>query len=95
MMRALGLGPFLVFLYLLGPIVVIVGERARRDELSRVSAARTDAELVRSQPLADPRYVDAFATSLSVAIAATVLSLAIGLPAAYALARSEFPAAPH
>lgn len=78
------------FIYLLGPIVVVVG------------AALGDTGYLAFPPqgltlrwfaaaLADKRYLDAFAISLVVAIGATLLSLGVGLPAAYALARLDFP----
>jgi len=90
MMRVLGLTSLAGFAYLLAPILVIV-----------VSAFGTTSYLVFppqgftlkwfSAALADPRYVDAFLTSLMVACGATLLSIGIGLPAAYALARYDFP----
>jgi putative spermidine/putrescine transport system permease protein len=90
MKRALLLLNLVTFLYLLGPIVVIVG-----------SAFGTTGYLAFpphgftlrwfAAAFADRRYLDAFATSLVVAVAATALSLAVGMTAAYALARGEFP----
>lgn len=90
MMRVLGLLNLVIFLYLLGPILIIVG-----------SAFGTTSYLVFpphgftlrwfQAALADPRYVDAFGTSLVVAGATTALAVGIGLPAAYALARCHFP----
>lgn len=90
MMRALGLVNLITFLYLLGPILIIVG-----------SAFGTTGYLAFpphgltlhwfAAALADARYVDAFGTSLLVAGITTVVAVAAGLPAAYALARREFP----
>lgn len=90
MTRWLGLLALLTFVYLLGPIVVVVG------------AALGDTGYLAFPPhgltlrwfaaaLADTRYLDAFVVSLWVALGATLLSLGIGLPAAYALARLDFP----
>jgi putative spermidine/putrescine transport system permease protein len=90
MMRVLAVLAFLAFLYLLGPILVIVG------------SALGDTNYLAFPPhgftlrwfqaaLAEPRYLSAFATSLGIAGAAMVLSLALGLPAAFALARYAFP----
>ena len=47
MMRALGADRADDFLYLLGPVVVIVGSALGHDRLPRLSAARADAEMVR------------------------------------------------
>ena len=89
MMRALGVINLLILLYLLLPIIVVVG-----------SALGTTGYLAFpphgltlhwfGAALRDPRYVDAFLTSLGVAASSTVLSLLLGVPAAYALARYDF-----
>jgi putative spermidine/putrescine transport system permease protein len=90
MMRVLGVLNLLTFCYLLAPILVIVG-----------SAFGTTGYLAFpphgltlrwfSAALANPAYIQAFGTSLAVACGAMVLSLCVGLPAAYALARLDFP----
>jgi putative spermidine/putrescine transport system permease protein len=90
MMRVIGALNIVTFCYLLGPIVIIVG-----------SAFGTTGYLAFpphgftlhwfAAALADHRYLDAFTTSLGVACCATALSLALGVPAAYALARADFP----
>lgn len=41
--------------------------------------------------LADPRWFDAFLTSLKIALCVMVLSVALGLPASIALVRGRFP----
>ena len=90
MMRALGLLNFVILLYLLLPILVVVG------------SALGDTSYLAFPPhgftlrwfgaaLADPRYFGAFGTSVIVASVTTVFALALGLPAAYALARYDFP----
>jgi len=90
MRRTLALLSLLVFLYLLGPILVAV-----------VSAFGATSYLAFpphgftlkwfAAALGDSRYVDAFGTSLIVGVTTTVLAVAIGLPAAYAIARYDFP----
>ncbi len=90
MMRVISLLNFITFLYLLGPILIIVG-----------SAFGTTSYLAFpphgftfnwfAAALADHRYVGAFIVSLGVAGCSTLLSTAIGIPAAYALARCDFP----
>jgi putative spermidine/putrescine transport system permease protein len=90
MTRCLGLLAVVVFLYVLAPVVVIA-----------VSALGQTAYLAFpphgltlrwfAVALADTKYAAAFATSTMIAAAATVLSLAIGIPAAYGLARHHFP----
>jgi putative spermidine/putrescine transport system permease protein len=90
MMRVLGLTSLIGFAYLLAPILVIL-----------VSAFGATSYLAFppqgftlkwfGAALADPRYADAFLTSLMVACGTTLLSVGIGLPGAYALARYDFP----
>jgi putative spermidine/putrescine transport system permease protein len=90
MMLGFGLLALVTFLYLLTPILVLVG-----------SAFGATAYLVFppqgftlhwfAAALADTRYLDAFSTSLLIGCAAMALSLVTGLPAAYALARFDFP----
>ena len=90
MMRVLGVLNLVTFLYLLLPILVVVG------------SALGDTAYLSFPPhgltlrwfaaaVADPRYFGAFLTSLGVASSSTALSLLLGLPAAYALARYRFP----
>ena len=90
MMMGFGVLALITFFYLLTPILVLVG-----------AAFGTTSYLVFppqgftwhwfATALADTRYLDAFSTSLLIACSAMALSLVIGLPAAYALARFEFP----
>ncbi len=90
MMRALALVSFLVFLYLLGPILVVVASAFGATSYLAFPPQGFTLKWF-AAALADSRYLDAFGTSLMVATAATILSVAIGLPAAYALARYDFP----
>jgi putative spermidine/putrescine transport system permease protein len=46
------------------------------------------------QVLVDPDFIDAFTFSIGLALASTCTSIALGLPAALALQRSNMPAAP-
>jgi putative spermidine/putrescine transport system permease protein len=76
-------------LYLLGPIVVVVGSAL--GETSYLAFPPHGLTLRWfAAAVADTRYVHAFETSVLVACAATMLSVGIGLPTAYALARCEF-----
>lgn len=90
-MRWLGLLNLLTFLYLLGPIAVIVGSACGATAYLAFPPHGLTLHWF-GVALSDPRYTGAFFTSLIVAAAATFVSLAIGLPAGYALARYDFPA---
>jgi putative spermidine/putrescine transport system permease protein len=90
MMRVLGLVSFLAFLYLLLPVLVVVGSAL--GETSYLAFPPHGLTLRWfAVALADPRYAHAFLTSLVVAAATTLAALLLGLPAAYALARFDFP----
>jgi putative spermidine/putrescine transport system permease protein len=89
MMRFLGLVSLIGFAYLILPILVIlVSAFGQTSYLSFPPHGFTLAWFAAA--LADQRYVDAFVTSLTIALAATALSVGVGLPAAYALSRYEF-----
>ncbi len=89
MMRIIGLLNLVTFLYLLGPILIIVGSAfGATGYLAFPPHGFTFKWFAAA--LANHRYLDAFATSLVVACSATALSLAVGMPAAYALARLQF-----
>jgi putative spermidine/putrescine transport system permease protein len=90
MMIALGILALVTFLYLLGPIIVIVASALGQTGYLAFPPHGLTLKWF-SAALADTRYVDAFGTSVVIAIAATVLSVCIGLPAAFALARFRFP----
>jgi len=90
MMRTLAVLAFLSFLYLLGPILVIVGSALGNTDYLAFPPHGFTLRWFQAA-LAEPRYLSAFATSLGVAVAAMTLSLALGLPAAFALARYPFP----
>jgi len=90
MMRVLGLLALLTFLYLLGPILVIVGSALGNTNYLAFPPHGFTLKWFQAA-LAEPRYLSAFATSLTIAGAAMLLSLALGLPAAFALARYAFP----
>jgi putative spermidine/putrescine transport system permease protein len=90
MMIALGILAFVTFLYLIGPIIVIVASALGQTSYLAFPPHGFTLKWF-SAALADTRYVDAFGTSVVVAIAATILSVCIGVPAAFALARFRFP----
>jgi putative spermidine/putrescine transport system permease protein len=90
MMRVLGLVNLLVFLYLLGPLVIVIGAAFGTTNFLAFPPHGFTLHWF-GEALANPRYSGSFATSLIVAAASTVLSVAIGLPASYALARLDFP----
>jgi putative spermidine/putrescine transport system permease protein len=90
MMRILGVINLVVLLYLLLPIIVIVGSAfGPTGYLAFPPHGLTLHWFARA--LQDPRYIQAFLTSLLVAACSTVLALMLGLPAAYALARYRIP----
>jgi putative spermidine/putrescine transport system permease protein len=90
MMRVLALISLLALAYLLLPVAVIVGSAL--GETSYLSFPPHGLTLRWfGAALADPRYARAFLTSLWIAGATAALALLTGLPAAYALARLEFP----
>jgi putative spermidine/putrescine transport system permease protein len=90
MMIVLGILALMTFLYLLGPIIVIVGSAVGQTGYLAFPPHSFTLKWF-AAALADARYIDAFGTSVVVAVAATALSVCIGLPAAYALARYDFP----
>jgi putative spermidine/putrescine transport system permease protein len=90
MMRLLAVLAFCCFLYLLGPILVIVGSALGDTNYLAFPPHGLTLKWFQAA-LAEPRYLSAFATSLGIAGAAMVFSLALGLPAAFALARFAFP----
>lgn len=89
-MRLLGLLSLATFLYLLAPVVVVVGSALGRTSYLAFPPHGLTVHWF-ALALADPRYAGAFITSLVVAVAAMLLSLLLGLPAAYAMARFHFP----
>jgi putative spermidine/putrescine transport system permease protein len=90
MARVLGLLALISFLYLLTPILVLVGAAFGRTEYLAFPPHGLTLRWF-AAALADTRYLSAFTTSLGIAAGAMLLALAIGLPAAYALARGSFP----
>lgn len=90
MIRVLGVISLVVLLYLLLPIVVVVGCALGRTGYLAFPPHGLTLHWF-ATALQDPRYMSAFVTSLIVASCSTVLALLLGLPAAYALARHEFP----
>jgi putative spermidine/putrescine transport system permease protein len=90
MMRVLALLNLVTFLYLIGPILVIVIAAFGATNYLAFPPQGLTVKWFQAA-LADPRYANAFLTSLLVALTATAGALVIGLPAAYALARYEFP----
>jgi putative spermidine/putrescine transport system permease protein len=90
MMRVLAVVNLLVFLYLLGPLVIVVGAAFGSTNYLAFPPHGLTLHWFEAA-LADPRYAGSFATSLIVGAASTALALAIGLPASYALARLSFP----
>ena len=90
MMRALAVLAFLTFLYLLGPILVVVGSALGDTDYLAFPPHGLTLKWFQAA-LAEPRYLHAFVTSLGIAGAATVFSLLLGLHAAFALARYAFP----
>ena len=89
-MRWLAVLNLLTFFYLIGPIAVILGSAFSTTEYLVFPPHGFTLHWF-AAALADPRYIGAFLTSLGIATAAAAVSLAIGLPAAYALARFDFP----
>ena len=90
MMRVLGLVNLLVFLYLLGPLVIVVGAAFGSTNYPTFPPHGLTLHWFEAA-LTQPRYAGAFVTSLIVAGLSTILAMAIGLPASYALARLNFP----
>jgi putative spermidine/putrescine transport system permease protein len=90
MMRVLAVFAAVVFCYLLAPILVIV---ASAFGTTSYIAFPPQGLTLRwfAAALADERYFHAFLTSTMIACGAMAGALAIGLPAAYALARFDFP----
>lgn len=80
----------LVMVYILAPLAVIV---ASSFGTTGYVAFPPQGFTLRwyQQALANDRYVDGFLTSLRIAAIVTVVSSAIGIAAAYALVRYEFP----
>jgi putative spermidine/putrescine transport system permease protein len=79
---------FMVFV--LAPLVVVVGVSFEHNALLRFPPEQLSLRWYR-QVLADSQFVDAASNSLVVAVLATVGSVALGTPAAYALVRYRFP----
>jgi len=90
MMRVLAVLAFFCFLYLLGPILVIVGSALGDTKLPGISAARVTLIWFQAA-LAERVILSAFATSLGIAGAAMVLSLGLGLPAAFCTRALSLP----
>ena len=90
MKTALALIALVAFLYLLGPIVVIVGSALGNTNFLTFPPHGLTLKWF-AAALTHPRYPSAFLTSLQIALAAMAGALLLGLPAAYALARYAFP----
>jgi putative spermidine/putrescine transport system permease protein len=90
MMRWLGVLALVSFLYLLLPVVVVVGSALGQTAYLAFPPHGLTLRWF-AAALADPRYAGAFLTSLTVAASTAALALLFGLPAAYALARYDFP----
>jgi putative spermidine/putrescine transport system permease protein len=90
MMRALGVISLIVLLYLVLPIVVVVGSALGSTGYLAFPPHGFTLHWF-GIALRDPRYIQAFLTSLIVAGCSTAFSLLLGIPAAYALARYRFP----
>jgi putative spermidine/putrescine transport system permease protein len=90
MKTALALLALLAFLYLLGPVLVIVGSALGSTNYLVFPPHGLTLKWF-AAALAAPQYVGAFLTSLGIAVAAMIGALLLGLPAAYALARFVFP----
>jgi len=90
MMRVLGCVALVVFCYVLAPVVVVVGSALGSTDYLAFPPHGLSLKWFLAA-LADTKYADAFGASVSIAAASTVLSLAIGLPAAYGLSRHAFP----
>ncbi len=90
MMRVLGVINLIILLYLMLPVIVVVGSALGPTGYLAFPPHGLTLRWF-GAALADPRYLHAFATSIGVAACSTVLALLLGLPAAYALARYEFP----
>lgn len=90
MMRALGVLNLVTLLYVLLPIVVVVGSALGETNYLAFPPHGLTLRWF-AAALADPRYLAAFTTSLGVASVSTILALLLGLPAAHALARYRFP----
>lgn len=89
-MRWLALLNLLTFCYLIGPIAAIFGSAFGATAYLAFPPHGLTLHWF-AAALADPRYIGAFLTSLGIAGAAATVSLAIGLPAGYALTRFDFP----
>ena len=88
--RAINLTLYLVLLFLLGPFFIIF--IASFGEQSTLAFPPQGCSLAWFQKVFQVRmFRDAFETSLQVAIAGTITALVMGVPAAYALVRFQFP----
>ncbi len=81
----------LFILFMLGPLVVVIGASFEPRELLRFPPDGLSLRWYRAA-LADDSFVAAAWNSLLVAVLATLGALALGVPAAYALARRRFRA---
>jgi len=86
---ALGAFSWLAVAYLALPLVVIVGVSVTETAYLRFPPQGFTLKWY-GEFLKDPSYLGAIWTSASLAVAATLLALAMGVPAALVLARSEF-----
>src|SRR5208283_1632122 len=85
MRTALALIALTAFLYLLGPILVIVGSALGSTNYLAFPPHGLTLKWF-AAALSHPRYLSAFLSSLQIAVAAMAGALLLGLPAAYALA---------
>jgi putative spermidine/putrescine transport system permease protein len=90
MMRVLGAVSLAALLYLLAPILVVLASAFGATNYLAFPPQGFTLKWF-AAALADGHYVSAFLTSLVVAFGTTLLAVGIGLPAAYALARYDFP----
>lgn len=90
MIQALGVISVVVLSYLLLPIMVVVGSALGPTGYLAFPPHGFTLHWF-ATALQDARYIHAFVVSLVVATSSTMLALMLGLPAAYALARHQFP----
>lgn len=89
-MRLLGLVAMAAYAFLIGPLLIVVGSAFGGTRYLRFPPEGLTLRWF-GEAMAQRRYLDALEVSLVLACVVTVLSLLIGVPAAYALARRRFP----
>lgn len=87
---ALGAFGWLAILYLALPLAVIIGVSVTESAYLKFPPQGFTLKWY-GEFLKDPSYLRAIWTSASLAVAATGLALALGIPAALVLARTQFP----